>query len=153
MDNERDQGMSYTRREFLRRLGLTAGAVPLATALTACDETMGEENNLPEEEMPLELPTYSYEGEQGPEGLFSHGVASGDPLSDAVILWTRVSPTDPDSEVEIFWEMGTDPELTELVAAGYLTTSGSRRSRACCSQARRRSGCSWRCSGATRAST
>ena len=118
--------MSYTRREFLRRLGLTAGAVPLATALTACDETMGEENNLPEEEMPLELPTYSYEGEQGPEGLFSHGVASGDPLSDAVILWTRVSPTDPDSEVEIFWEMGTDPELTELVAAGYLTTSGSR---------------------------
>lgn len=25
--------------------------------------------------------------------LFQHGVASGDPLSDRVILWTRVSPT------------------------------------------------------------
>ncbi|MEC9439978.1 MAG: alkaline phosphatase D family protein [Myxococcota bacterium] len=120
--------MSYTRREFLRRLGLTAGAVPLATALTACDETMGEDENnlLQEEEMPLELPTYSYDGEQGPEGLFSHGVASGDPLTDAVILWTRVSPDDPAAEVEIFWEMATDPELTELVAAGYLSTSASR---------------------------
>ncbi len=28
--------------------------------------------------------------------IFTHGVASGDPLSDRVILWTRVVPTDPD---------------------------------------------------------
>jgi len=118
--------MSYTRREFLRRLGLTAGAVPLATALSACDETMGEEGNntTPPEEM-IELPTYAYEGEQGPEDLFSHGVASGDPLIDAVILWTRVSPADVEAEVEIFWEMATNPELTELVAAGYITTDAS----------------------------
>ena len=27
-----------------------------------------------------------------PEGTFGHGVASGDPLADRVILWTRVTP-------------------------------------------------------------
>ena len=25
--------------------------------------------------------------------VFQHGVASGDPLADAVVLWTRVTPT------------------------------------------------------------
>ena len=29
---------------------------------------------------------------QGSEAVFRHGVASGDPLRDRVVLWTRVTP-------------------------------------------------------------
>ena len=53
------------------------------------------------------LPEYEYDGPEGPKTLFKHGVASGDPLSDAVILWTRVTPKD-DSKLDVWWEIATD---------------------------------------------
>ncbi|ADQ00111.1 alkaline phosphatase D family protein [Marinobacter adhaerens] len=33
-----------------------------------------------------------------PIGSFQHGVASGDPMHDRVIVWTRITPDDPTSE-------------------------------------------------------
>lgn len=43
---------------------------------------------------------------------FHHGVASGDPLPDAVIIWTRYTPTNYLDEVEIEFRMSkVDPEL------------------------------------------
>ena len=48
--------------------------------------------------------------------LFRHGVASGDPLADRVIIWTRVSPDD--GPVEVTWSVSSDPELTQVVAHG-----------------------------------
>ena len=40
---------------------------------------------------------------------FTHGVASGDPLSDRVILWTRVVPGDGTQRpVECDWEIAVD---------------------------------------------
>ena len=37
---------------------------------------------------------------------FSHGVASGDPRSDALILWTRAVPADAQpARVEVQWEI------------------------------------------------
>ena len=47
-------------------------------------------------------------------------MASGDPLPDAVVLWTRLLPTDPlpDTDVDVEWEVATDAELTDVVAAG-----------------------------------
>ncbi len=60
---------------------------------------------------------------------FGHGVASGDPLSDAVVIWTRVSPSvearpgsglgDP---VEVIWEVAFDEDFVEIVATGSLMT-------------------------------
>ena len=51
---------------------------------------------------------------------FTLGVASGDPLPDAVVLWTRLLPADPlpDTDVEVEWEVATDAELTDVVATG-----------------------------------
>ena len=51
---------------------------------------------------------------------FTLGVASGDPLPDAVVLWTRLLPADPlpDIDVEVEWEVATDAELTDVVATG-----------------------------------
>ncbi len=51
---------------------------------------------------------------------FTLGVASGDPLADSVVLWTRLVPDGPppSSDVSVEWEVATDPELTEVVASG-----------------------------------
>ena len=67
------------------------------------------------------LPRYEWEGDPGPETLFSHGVASGDPLTDAVILWTRVT-TDATDPLEAFFEVALDPQFEMRVAADYLDT-------------------------------
>lgn len=69
-------------------------------------------------------------------GLFLHGVASGDPLSDAVILWTRVTPalshrvdhkhrhehenhhSESNHSILVGWEVATDAEFHHLVRKG-----------------------------------
>jgi len=54
------------------------------------------------------------------ESPFQHGVASGDPLSDRVILWTRVSPTSPtetDSKL-VSWWIGLDENGNNPVQQG-----------------------------------
>ncbi len=56
---------------------------------------------------------------------FFHGVASGDPLSDRVILWTRVTP-DSEGPVRVRWGVATDPEGQNLVRTGQVTTDASR---------------------------
>ncbi|KIE24101.1 alkaline phosphatase [Streptomyces sp. MUSC 125] len=59
---------------------------------------------------------------------FLHGVASGDPLPDGILLWTRVTPTPeaapgsglgPDTEVS--WVVARDKALTRIVAKGSTT--------------------------------
>jgi alkaline phosphatase D len=48
---------------------------------------------------------------------FRHGVASGDPLPDGVVLWTRVTPAE-DGPVEVVWRIARDPDLDAVVAEG-----------------------------------
>ncbi|MGW2324544.1 alkaline phosphatase D family protein [Streptomyces sp. NPDC001700] len=63
---------------------------------------------------------------------FLHGVASGDPLPDGVLLWTRVTPA-PDAvpgsglgpAVETGWEVATDREFRTVVAHGTTKTTAS----------------------------
>jgi len=55
---------------------------------------------------------------------FLHGVASGDPLQDSVIIWTRVTPTKI-SSVAVGWEVAIDAEFTELVHSGLTTVDSS----------------------------
>lgn len=54
--------------------------------------------------------------------VFLHGVASGDPLPTAVILWTRVSRGEGD--VAVRWELATSPGFEALAATGTTTTNG-----------------------------
>ncbi|MEC3981784.1 alkaline phosphatase D family protein [Amycolatopsis sp. H20-H5] len=97
-------GTSLTRRSVLRAAGVTVagGAVSQIT-----------------------LP-----GEAAAEVLFfAHGVASGDPLPDSVLLWTRVTPAaeaTPGSglgpRVELRWEVATDAGFEHVVARGRERT-------------------------------
>ena len=54
---------------------------------------------------------------------FDHGVASGDPLSDGVILWTRVSGV-ADGSLPVNWLIASDPEMTKVVRHGIAWTDG-----------------------------
>jgi len=56
---------------------------------------------------------------------FRHGVASGDPLKDAVILWTRVSGASGES-LTLNWQVARDEAMTDIVASGAVTTDADR---------------------------
>ena len=56
--------------------------------------------------------------------VFLHGVASGDPLADRVILWTRVSGAV--GAVEVRWRVARDAAFRKPVANGRTTTDASR---------------------------
>lgn len=94
----------------------SSGELASTTAVDGSSSTAGEDDG---------LPRYEYEGEPGPETMFSHGVASGDPLADGVILWTRLSPESGDA-VESFFEVALDPEFDMRVAADYLDSNPER---------------------------
>jgi alkaline phosphatase D len=56
---------------------------------------------------------------------FSLGIASGEPLPDGVVLWTRLAPQPfepnggmPDSPVEVRWQIANDDAMTEVVQEG-----------------------------------
>ncbi|MBE9601701.1 alkaline phosphatase [Pedobacter sp. MC2016-24] len=53
---------------------------------------------------------------------FLQGVASGDPLQDCVIIWTRVTPTDP-LKTHVKWEISTDPGFSKLIKEGQVDIS------------------------------
>lgn len=51
---------------------------------------------------------------------FYHGVASGDPTSSSVMIWTRVTPDSGSlSEVKIYWQVATDLAFTNVIDHGF----------------------------------
>lgn len=59
---------------------------------------------------------------------FYHGVASGDPLANQVIIWTRLTPdsTFSGNSLNVAWYVATDTGMTNLVQQGFVTTDSSR---------------------------
>ena len=51
---------------------------------------------------------------------FSHGVASGEPGPQQVLLWTRYAASD---EIRLAWELAEDAEFTRVVASGDTLAS------------------------------
>jgi alkaline phosphatase D len=57
---------------------------------------------------------------RGPDiaiAAFTHAVASFEPTSSSVLLWTRT-----DRPGALSWEVGTDPHMAEVIATGRATT-------------------------------
>ena len=90
------------RRDFFKRSGSAAVAVAATAPL-------------------LPLATAA-----GPKGEFQHGVASGDPLADRVILWTRITPAILDDRLQLSCTVARDPELLEVVQVLTLHTDVGR---------------------------
>ena len=77
----------------------------------------------------LTFPSARFLYAQAPSDPFTLGVASGDPLPDSVVLWTRlaVDPLNgggmPQNAVDVQWEIGRDEKLTKVVKKGRATAS------------------------------
>lgn len=52
--------------------------------------------------------------------LFSHGVASGDPTPNGLVIWTRVSS--PEASFNVGWQVATESTFRNLVASGEAAT-------------------------------
>lgn len=84
--------MHLTRRDVLK-FGLGSGLVIVSSGIAGCGGDGSDDDR-----------TFR----------FDHGVASGDPLADRVILWTRVSASAPGA-VRVAWDVSTDPDFRQLV--------------------------------------
>lgn len=114
------------RRRFL--LGLSA-AVAAACSRTG-DDRAATTTASPRSSTTVAAPTASTsspvvqpletEAVAVPDGYFGLGVASGDPTSDGVVLWTRGTGTALPVVVPMVWEVATDPEFSDLVATGRV---------------------------------
>lgn len=99
----RSAGLS--RREFLRRSSAAslAAAVPLLGACRSSAPVAAE-----------------------PARVFQHGVASGDPLTDRIVLWTRVSPPAGGMPVGVVARMYRDAALTQPAGVMDASTDSQR---------------------------
>lgn len=89
-----------SRREFVLRLASVAALTSVGSALTAC-------------------------GGDGDPPQFNHGVASGDPLSDRVMLWTHAQYPGLHEDVPLTWEVATDASFATVVASGSATATAA----------------------------
>lgn len=61
-----------------------------------------------------------------PAATFTHGVASGDPLSTSVMLWTRAEPSSMNDDAPVLtlpvdWRVASDDQFQTVVAEGSTT--------------------------------
>jgi alkaline phosphatase D len=91
-----------SRRQFLKSSAFTATTIAISTSLSACISQADKKN----------LSSVS----------FNYGVASGDPSSGSVILWTHAEPQDKSQVVNIQWELASDREFTQVVRSGLVSS-------------------------------
>lgn len=56
-------------------------------------------------------------------GLFRHGIASGDPDTTSIVLWTRVTAS---AWVEVQWELASDARFRRIIRQGQVSTGPDR---------------------------
>ncbi|MEA3405727.1 MAG: alkaline phosphatase D family protein [Pseudomonadota bacterium] len=95
--------MNLSRRSLLKLLAASSASIVVSSGLQGCDFTNADSENIVS---------------------FDHGVASGDPLQDSVILWTRVTPSKTEA-VSVGWEVATDVEFIEQVNSGQTIVDDS----------------------------
>ncbi|MFD9356551.1 alkaline phosphatase D family protein [Streptomyces sp. NPDC060031] len=74
--------------------------------------------------------TTAHAAESAP--AFLHGVASGDPLPDGILLWTRVTPaaeavpgSGKGASTLVTWELAEDKGFSRIVATGSVSSSAA----------------------------
>lgn len=58
------------------------------------------------------------------ENYFNYGVASGDPLQNKVIIWTKIESTE--AVAKVFYEVSKDDGFQKIVNTGEITTDKSK---------------------------
>ena len=83
--------------------------------VTACKDSKHEHKEAELAKLPTDGIAEYYDASLKP---FYHGVASGDPLSDRVIIWTRVTPEDSLKSIQVVWEVAADSSFNRLINQG-----------------------------------
>ena len=89
-----------SRRDFIIKIASISGVVAGGSILSAC-------------------------GNNGPMLQFNYGVASGDPLTDRVILWTHAKYAGFVDPVLLTYQVATDASFSTIVSTGSVTASES----------------------------
>jgi alkaline phosphatase D len=106
----RATALPLNRRSFV--MGSSAAAVGLAFPAAGRSQ-----------ETPIATPVFG-------DNPFTLGVASGEPLPDGVVLWTRLLPAPfaddggmPANPVEVTWRVANDEQMTDIVREGVEIAS------------------------------
>ncbi|CAA0106336.1 Alkaline phosphatase D [Halioglobus japonicus] len=100
----------FKRRSIVKALAASSLIPLLGSNLIACSNGSNNSNN--------------DSGGNSIPAEFNHGVASGDPLTDRVILWTRVTPAE-EGDVLVGWEVAADADFADIVAEGEGVTTAA----------------------------
>jgi alkaline phosphatase D len=95
-----------SRRELIQKSLFGFGALSLSVGFTGCNDSSDQESST------LKV-------------NFEHGVASGDPLKDRVILWTRLTPNDSTARLQVTWQIALDDQFKQIVKTDKVTTAAS----------------------------
>lgn len=95
-----------SRRELIQKSLFGFGALSLSASLTGCNNSSDKESNS------LKV-------------SFDHGVASGDPLQDRVILWTRLTPNDVSARLQVTWQIALDQQFKQIIKSDKVITTES----------------------------
>ncbi|WP_370215691.1 alkaline phosphatase [Idiomarina sp.] len=99
--------LDINRRHFLKVVASAGAAVTVSTALGGCSSLVRADN--------------------ADAVDFTHGVASGDPTTNALMLWTRAVPkTNAKPVITVGWEVARDPSFSDIIRSGTATTSARR---------------------------
>jgi alkaline phosphatase D len=118
-------------RPISRRVFLALGASVVVAACSSSDDTATQttvagtsDDTTSPTEAPDTLPPVDFSTDP-----FTLGVASGDPSTESVIIWTRLAP-DPlnggglsDTEYSVRWELARDADFTDVMAEGDAIAS------------------------------
>lgn len=94
--------------DFLVKSSASAAAVAAVGSLAACGGG-GEVNPTP--------------AATATPAVFAFGVASGDPLSDRVILWSHAKVPNSTADVGLTWQVASDAAFATIVRTGTLTAT------------------------------
>ncbi|MFG0589317.1 alkaline phosphatase D family protein [Acinetobacter sp. YQ_14] len=95
-----------SRRALIQNSLFGFGALSLSVGITGCNDSSDKESST------LQV-------------NFEHGVASGDPLQDRVILWTRLTPNEASARLQVTWQIAKDQEFKQIIKTDKVTTSAS----------------------------
>jgi alkaline phosphatase D len=102
--DDKDKGDRLRRRTVVKGLAASSLVPLLGANLLGCSDSSG--------------------GSPPINASFEHGVASGDPLTDRVIIWTRLTP-EREGSVRVVWEVAADPDFNDIRRDGRGDTNAS----------------------------
>lgn len=114
-----------SRRRFLQSAVTTAGVASVPVALTGCfgddDNNSSHVDQNPIDQNPVVEPVVPT------DVAFGYGIASGDPLADSVIVWTRATPlSNSDTKAVVSYKVSRTAAMDDVVAEGIYETDASK---------------------------